>query len=38
MAALPLTVNAINKAKMEYHGKFGHAIGRIQQISLMSRI
>ena len=23
---------------MEYHGKFGHTLGRIQHISLMSRI
>ena len=23
---------------MEYHGKFGHTLGRIQQISIMSRI
>ena len=23
---------------MEYHGKFGHTIGRIQHIALMSRI
>ena len=23
---------------MEYHGKFGHNIGRIQHIDLMSRI
>ena len=38
MAALPLTVHALQKAEMEYHGKFGHTLGRIQQIALMSRI
>ena len=38
MAALPLTRNALHKAEMEYHGKFGHTLGRIQHISLVSRI
>ena len=38
MAALPITRNALHKAKMEYYGKIGHNLGRIQQISLMSRI
>ena len=38
MAALPFTGNAFHKAEMEYHGKFGHALGRIRHISLMSRI
>ena len=38
MAALPLTGHALHKAEMEYHGKFGHTLGRIQQIALMSRI
>ena len=38
MAALPLTLNYLHKAEIEYHGKFGHSIGRIQNISLMSRI
>ena len=38
MNALSLTVYALHKAEMEYHGKFGHTIGRIQHISLMSRI
>ena len=38
MAALTLTVNGLQKSEMEYHGKFGHTIGRIQHISLMSRI
>ena len=38
MAALPLLANSLNKSEMEYHGKFGHALGRIQNISLMRRI
>ena len=38
LAALPLTEHALRKAEMEYHGKFGHALGRIQHIALMSRI
>ena len=38
MAALPFTGNAFHKAEMEYHGKFGHTLGRIQYIALMSRI
>ena len=38
MAALPLTVHSLHKAEMEYHGKFGHTLGRIQQIYLVSRI
>ena len=38
MNVLPLIVNDLSKAKMEYHGKFGHTIGRIQQISNMSII
>ena len=36
MAALPLKGHALHKAEMEYHGKFGHKLGRIQHISLMS--
>ena len=35
MTALTLTGNAPYKAKMEYHGKFGHKLGRIQHIALM---
>ena len=35
LAALPLTGHAIHKSGMEYHGKFGHTLGRIQHISLM---
>ena len=38
MAALSLTGHALHNAEMEYHGKFGHTLGRIQHISLMSRI
>ena len=38
MAALPLTGHAIHKAEMEYHGKIGHTLVRIQHIALMSRI
>ena len=38
MAALPLTGHALNNVEMEYHGKFVHTLGRIQQISLMSII
>ena len=38
MAAVPLTGHAHNKAKMEYNGKFGRTLGRIQQNSIMSRI
>ena len=38
--ALPLTRHALNKAETDYqhHGKFGHTIGRIQHINIMSRI
>ena len=35
MAAIPLTGHALDKADMEYHGKFGHTLGRIQHIALM---
>ena len=38
MAALPLIGNALHKAQMEYYGKFGHTLGKIQHIALMSRI
>ena len=30
--------HALHKAEMEYHGSFGHALGRIQHIDIMSRI
>ena len=38
MAALPVTGHAFDNAEMEYNGKFEHTLGRIQHISLMSRI
>ena len=38
LAALPLTRHALHKAEMEYHRKFGHTLGRIEHISLMSII
>ena len=38
MAALPLTGIAPHKAEVENNGKFGHTIGRIQHIALMSII
>ena len=34
MAALPLKGHALDKAEMEYHGKFGHGIGRIKTLLL----
>ena len=38
MAAPPLTGYALHKVEMEYHGKFGHVLGRVQYIDTMSRI
>ena len=38
MAALILKGNELHKEEMEYQGKFGHNLGRIQQISFISRI
>ena len=38
MAVLLLTGNALHKAEMEYHVKFGHTLGRVQQIALMITI
>ena len=38
MADLPLTGHALQKAGMEYRGKFGNTLGRIQHIALISRI
>ena len=38
MDELPLTGNAFHNSEMEYNGKFGHNIGRTQNIALMSRI
>ena len=37
MAGLTLIGNDLRKADMEYNGKFGHTIGRIQHIDIMSR-
>ena len=38
MAALPFTGNALHKSEMEYHDKFGHTLGKIQHIALISII
>ena len=38
LAALTITGNALSKEEMEYDGKFGHTLRRIQHISLTSRI
>ena len=38
ISALPLTGHSLHKAEMEYQGKFGHTLGKIQHISIMSRI
>ena len=38
LAALLLTEHALNKQGMEYHGKFGHTLGRIQHIFFMIRV
>ena len=38
LAALPLSGHALHKAKVEYHGKFGHTLIRIQHIALISII
>ena len=38
MDVLPLTGHALRKAEIEYHGKFGHALGKIQHIALIVRI
>ena len=38
MAAPPLKINALHKAEMEYHGKIGYNLGKVQHIALMSRI
>ena len=35
MAEISLTGNVLHKAENEYHGKFGHTIGRIQHIAIM---
>ena len=38
MAAIPLTGHDLHKSEMEYNGKFGHTLGRIQHIAPMRRI
>ena len=38
MAAVTLTENALHKLKIEYHGKFGHNIFWIQNISIVKII
>ena len=38
MTAIPLTGYALHKSEMEYHGKFGHTLGSIQHITLVSTI
>ena len=38
MAELPIKGHDLHKAEIEYDGKFGHKLGRIQHISLMKRI
>ena len=38
LADLPLTRYSLKKEEIEYHGKFGHTLRRIQHIALMSRI
>ena len=37
MSVLTLTENALHKANIKYHGKFGHTLGIIKYIALMSR-
>ena len=36
MTTLPLTGNSRHKSEIEYPGKFGHTLGRIQKNALMS--
>ena len=38
MAALSLTVNTLHKAEIEFHGNFGHTLGRIHHITIMNKI
>ena len=38
MASLRLTGNSLHKSEIEYHGKFGNIIGRIQHTPIMSKI
>ena len=37
ISALPLTGHALHRAEMDFHGEFGHTLGRIQRIALMNR-
>ena len=32
IAAVPLTGNSLQKEENEYHGKFGHTLGRIKKL------
>ena len=38
LAVLPLTGHSLHKAEMEYRGKFGHTLGRVQHIAPIIRI
>ena len=38
MDALPLAGNELHKGEREDNGEFGHTLGKIQHIYLMSRI
>ena len=38
MYVVTLTGNTLRKSEMEYHGKFGHTLGRIQKISVMRKL
>ena len=38
MDVIPITGHSLHKAELEYHGKYGHTLGRIQHIALMSII
>ena len=38
MVELPLTVNALHNLEMEYHETFGHTLGIVQHIALMSKL
>ena len=38
MAAIALTGNGFNKSEREYTRKFGQVIGRVQHISIITRI
>ena len=38
MTVVILTVNALHKSEMEYHGKVWHTLGYIKHISIMIKI